>query len=235
MEFKVFWSWQADLKKNINKHFIGDCLANAVKQINRKRDSGIILVIERDTKNKTGAPNIVSTVFGKINDCQVFVGDVSIVQDGNLRSFPNPNVLIELGYALKCVAEDDLLLVFNKAYGEVDKMPFNIMQKRLFPYSLTENATDPERRKTIKSMTERFQHQIQEMYKRFLKSASILEFEGSYEIHEVKGPPIRKTIVSVTATDHSTLATKCEDGEMPWEGKIQISKTNPSSGQGEFT
>ena len=83
-------------------------------------------------------------------------------------------------------------------------------------------------------MTEGFQHEIEEMYKRFIKTASILEFQGNYEI-QVEDPTIRKAIVSITAADYSTLRTRCEDVEYSWEGQIQISKTNPSSGHGEFT
>src|SRR5436853_856022 len=126
MEFKVFWSWQDDLDKTHNKHFIHDCLKKAVKQISKNRNSVIIPVVDRDTKNKTGSPNIVSTVFSKIKDCQAFVADISIVADipniadGERRSFPNPNVLIELGYAWNSVGEAHVLLVVNKAFAEVE-------------------------------------------------------------------------------------------------------------------
>ncbi len=241
MEFKVFWSWQDNLNNAYNKHFIHDCLEKAVKQISKKREPVIIPVVDRDTKNKTGSPNIVSTVFSKIKGCQVFVGDVSIVadipniEDGERRSFPNPNVLIELGYAWNSVGEENVLLVVNRAYGEVEDMPFNIKQKRHVLYCLDENSTQSETDRTAKSLTEGFQHEIEEMYKRFIKTASILEFEGTYEIHGLEGEPTRKTIVSVTATGYSSLAIKCENGELSWQGQIQISETNPSSGQGEFT
>ncbi|HYV09641.1 MAG TPA: hypothetical protein VE980_01930 [Pyrinomonadaceae bacterium] len=231
MEFKVFWSWQDDLPKVFNKHFIGDCLSNAVKQLNKQRHSLVIPVVDRDTKHETGAPNIVSTVFSKINDCQVFVADVSIVNRGERRSFPNPNVLIELGYAWNRIGVNNILLVINEAHGEIKEMPFDIAQNRTIPYSLTEDFEESKRDKTIKLLTERFQRQIDEMYKGFCQKATILNFEGDYSCETPDGP----RTISVTADDHSTLQTKCENGELSWEGHIQISKENPSSGQGEFT
>ena len=235
MEFKVFWSWQDGLPKGVNKHFISDCLSSAVGRINKKRDSVVIPVVDRDTTGETGAPNIVSTIFSKIDDCHVFVGDVSIVKHWKQRSFPNPNVLIELGYAWNRLGLDNLILVINEAYGEVEKMPFNILQNRKIRYFLTENSEQSERDKTTKSMTEGFQNQIDKIYKRLAQNASILEFNGNYLCHTIEGQPIRNATISVAAKDYSTLKTKCEDGEMSWKGQIQISKTNPSSGQGEFT
>ena len=231
VEFKVFWSWQSDLNEDVNRQFIYDCLKKAVKQINRERYSVIILVIDRDTENETGAPNIASTVFSKINDCQVFVGDVSIVKRNKPRAFPNPNVLIELGYAWKCLGLENLLLVANETIGRVEMMPFDIRPNKICRYSLGEGSTKSERDKITRNMTKEFQSQIDEMYKRFCHKATILNFVGDYSCDTPAGP----RTVSVKAKDYSTLLTECENGELSWQGHIQISKENPSSGQGEFT
>jgi hypothetical protein len=58
-------------------------------------------IIDRDTKDVPGAPHIARTILEKVAAADVFVADVSITQGtGGHRATPNPNVLIELGYAM---------------------------------------------------------------------------------------------------------------------------------------
>lgn len=61
---------------------------------------------ERDeaTTGTTGSPNIVTTLFSKIDNCDLFIADLSLcfTEDRqNEKKSPNPNVLLELGYAVK--------------------------------------------------------------------------------------------------------------------------------------
>ena len=97
MDYKVFYSWQSDLPNATNRGFIQKALENATKVI---RDDGSIQVepvVDRDTVGVPGAPDIASTILAKIEQSQVFVCDVSIINQGaNSRPTPNPNVLIEL-------------------------------------------------------------------------------------------------------------------------------------------
>jgi len=59
------------------------------------------------------------------------------------RGCPNPNVLIELGYAAKALGWDRLILVLNTAYGPPDELPFDLKHRR-FPltYSVTSQTKD---------------------------------------------------------------------------------------------
>lgn len=59
---------------------------------------------ESDTGGVPGSPNIIETVFGRIRDCAIFVADLTFTsktESGKLS--PNPNVLIELGYAARSI------------------------------------------------------------------------------------------------------------------------------------
>ena len=93
MEIKIFYSWQSDLPSKTNKTFIEKTILCAIKNINS--DQKVLSVLDRDTKNEFGSPNIVDTVLSKINHCKFFICDISFVN----ANTPNPNVLIELGYS----------------------------------------------------------------------------------------------------------------------------------------
>ena len=74
-QFKVFYSWQSDLPGNKTKWFINECIEEAVVKRNVVVE-GVKILADRDTKGKTGAPNITQTIFEKIDECDLFVADV---------------------------------------------------------------------------------------------------------------------------------------------------------------
>jgi hypothetical protein len=79
----------------------------------------------------------------KVEQSQVFVCDVSIVNDiSDARPTPNPNVLIELGYALSALGEDRVLLVLNEAFGGPELLPFDLRMRRAIPYRMPEQSGD---------------------------------------------------------------------------------------------
>lgn len=51
------------------------------------------------------------------------MADVSITGRGEKRPTPNPNVLIELGYAFKALGHERVILVFNRAFGKIEELP----------------------------------------------------------------------------------------------------------------
>ncbi|MEM1171371.1 MAG: hypothetical protein AAGJ08_20390 [Cyanobacteria bacterium P01_H01_bin.35] len=143
MDCKIFYSWQSDLPNNTNRGFIGDALEKAVKSISNDDSITVEPVIDRDTKNVTGSPDIVNTIFDKIEQAQIFVCDVSIVgnisifgKDTKFRPTPNPNVLIELGYAMKTLGEGKIIMVINTAFGFPEQLPFDLRMRRIIPYNM---------------------------------------------------------------------------------------------------
>jgi hypothetical protein len=105
----VFYSWQSDLPGATNRNFILQALENAAKALRNDDTLQVEPVIDRDTLGVPGSPNISETIFEKINQAKIFVCDISIInqdlikQNPNIRFTPNPNVLLELGYALKAL------------------------------------------------------------------------------------------------------------------------------------
>jgi len=61
-----------------------------------------------------------------------FVADVSFIAERgeNNKKLCNPNVLIELGYAISKLGSDRLICVMNTAYGMPDDLPFDLKHKR---------------------------------------------------------------------------------------------------------
>lgn len=139
----VFYSWQSDLPNTTNRGLIGDALARAVKAISADSDVVVDLVVDRDTQSVPGSPDIAVTIFEKIDNAAIFVADVSVVHRGSSdRSFPNPNVLIELGYALKALGDDRVVLILNAEFGGLHELPFDLRRKRVMTYSLPESSDE---------------------------------------------------------------------------------------------
>lgn len=144
----VFYSWQTDLPGATNRNFILQALEIAAKKL--RQDASLLVepVVDRDTLDVPGSPNISETIFGKIDQAQIFVCDVSIInQDArehnpDARLTPNPNVLIELGYALKRLGDKHIIMVFNDAYGTPEQLPFDLRMRRVTRYHMSVDNQD---------------------------------------------------------------------------------------------
>lgn len=146
----VFYSWQSDLPNPCNRGFIQAALEEAAAKIAADNTVAVEPVVDRDTKNVPGSPDIAATIFTKIVSADIFVADVSIVTRAkDMRPTPNPNVLIELGYALKALGHERIILVFNKSFGKIEELPFDLRTRRLLAYEMQEETKEraPERKK----------------------------------------------------------------------------------------
>jgi hypothetical protein len=150
----VFYSWQSDLPNNTNRGLIGQALENAARSIRRDDSIQVEPVIDRDTVGVPGAPDIASTILDKIEKAQVFVCDVSIVNGGTeARPMPNPNVLIELGYALKALGPQRIIMIMNSAFGAPELLPFDLRMKRVVTYHVPpEEQERPAERKKLEGV-----------------------------------------------------------------------------------
>lgn len=53
-----------------------------------------------------------------------------------MKLSPNPNVLIELGYAARVIGWENIICITNLKYGTPQRMPFDIAHHRMTTYSL---------------------------------------------------------------------------------------------------
>jgi hypothetical protein len=145
----VFYSWQSDLPNACNRGFIQEALENAAAEIKADDTVAVEPVVDRDTQGVPGAPDIASTIFAKITAADVFVADISIVVGDQKRATPNPNVLIELGYAMKALGHERVILVFNRAFGKIEDLPFDLRMRRVLAYELPEGQTKSTQKKAL--------------------------------------------------------------------------------------
>lgn len=79
-----------------------------------------------------GAPDIGDSIYEKIDSADIFIADVTIINgDYAGRKTPNPNVMIELGYAIKSLGWDRIILLYDKDFGEIEELPFDINHRRI--------------------------------------------------------------------------------------------------------
>lgn len=142
MKKMVFYSWQSDLPNTSNRGFIEKALKKAVKEIADDESIDVEPVIDRDTAGVGGSPEISGTIFEKIAKADIFVADVSIInKDEKGRKVPNPNVLIELGYAFKALGHNKVILVMNTEFGGLELLPFDLRTRRVLTYDTTQERT----------------------------------------------------------------------------------------------
>lgn len=131
MPFIIFYSWQSDRDPNSTRHFIREALDIAVRKLAREMEVEDVLRIDQDTQGVPGHPEIFRTICEKIDSCAIFVADLTYVgatETGEI--IPNPNVAIELGYALKSIGPDRYIAVMNTAYGGPENLPFDLKHRR---------------------------------------------------------------------------------------------------------
>lgn len=168
MQIKIFYSWQSDLPNRTNRGFIQTALERAARNIRDDESIKVEPRIERDTEGVPGSPNIAETIFANIDDCHIFVGDVSIINpDSEKRKSPNPNVMLELGYALKKLSFTRIVMVLNKEYGSPEELPFDLKMKRALNYEAQESKEDlsKERNTLTKKLEQALKTIIEEIEK----------------------------------------------------------------------
>ncbi len=154
---RVFWSWQSDKFPKECRSVIRAALSAAV---DAAADDLDIADAERpeldsDTQGRPGMVDISATILGKIANAAVFVADVTPVGvTPNGKALPNPNVLVELGWAMHKPGYDRVIPIFNRAEGwKPEDLPFDIRHRRLLGYTLAPGADPAERAKVTKELT----------------------------------------------------------------------------------
>ena len=148
----IFYSWQSDAPNPVNRAFIRRALEDAADNLNRGEGAEVedVVRLDQDTQGVAGSPPIVDTILAKIAACDVFVPDVTFMPSSGGRYTPNPNVMIEYGYALKTPGPERIVAVMNTHFGKPSELPFD-MRHRRFPltYDLAPDA-DSETRSRVR-------------------------------------------------------------------------------------
>lgn len=142
MTDRVFYSWQSDSPGNTNRNFITTALERAIQEVRDDNSISFEPVIDRDTLGVAGSPDISESIFSKIEESSIFVCDVTIIEPNATKKTPNPNVLVELGYAIKVLGWNRIIMIMNVEYGNPATLPFDLRSKRVLTYSIASNESE---------------------------------------------------------------------------------------------
>src|SRR6266852_6191377 len=141
---KVFWSWQSDTPGKIGRHFVRDALSVAIEHLKEiaeieeppAREARSAMHLDQDRKGIPGSPDLARLILEKIEQSAVFVADVTSVgitttqrEETHPKKVINPNVAIELGYALHALGDRAFLMVMNEHYGSRADLLFDLQSK----------------------------------------------------------------------------------------------------------
>ena len=154
MRKTIFYSWQSDLPNATNRGFIQKTLEKAAAAISSDESIDVEPVVDRDTAGVAGSPDIAGTILNKIAEADVFVPDVSLITPREFaRRCPNPNVLLELGFAVNALGWPRIVMVMNTAFGPLSDLPFDLRGRRVVPYAVADAAEGKaEQRKKLEAL-----------------------------------------------------------------------------------
>jgi len=147
----------------------------AIRQLNEEveeadRPADEALDLDHDTKGLPGSPDIAAAILLKIESARVFVADVTPIglsnppNGGRPKHLPNPNVMIELGYAKRALGTDKIIQVWNTSFtqcGPLD-LPFDMRGKKgPISYELAGDASNEERNKIRLRLTNQLKEAIE--------------------------------------------------------------------------
>lgn len=152
MSWSIFYSWQSDSPSRCNRTLIRQALDEAVASF-----AGVTVEdsprVESGMEGIAGTPEVATVMFTKIKKSAIFIGDMTLVGsipkvDPNETKFvPNPNVLLEMGYAAGTIGWDRIICVMNEYDKNKERkdLPFDVRNRRFpinykLPLDVQDNA-----------------------------------------------------------------------------------------------
>ena len=144
LDYSVFYCWQDHLNKKHHRQLISNAISNAIQRIQDElpEDVDCILRLDHDTSGRAGSIEIANAILKKISQAQIVIADVTptIFGESDVRKYPNPNVMLELGYAANAIGWNRLVCVYNSGIPGSDEklkqeeLPFDIRHRRINSY-----------------------------------------------------------------------------------------------------
>ncbi len=184
MKYRIFYSWQMDAPDDCNRKFIRGTIEAAFAGMGEGETIVDSPRVDSGMEGISGTPEVASIMFRKIDDCDIFIGDVTLV--GRIapieagkedKKVPNPNVLLEMGYAAGRLGWERVICVMNEhnKFGSRYELPFDIRNRR-FPidYILAPDVTNP----TKTSAGQKASKDLTKWIRKAIKTAAETEHEG---------------------------------------------------------
>lgn len=194
MTYKLFFAWQNQKKQT--KKYIQKQLIQAKEEL---ADEGMDLeLIFSPTQDASGSPDINNSIIEQIKSSDIFVGDLSFIDDE--KSVSNGNVLYEVGIADAFLGEERVILLCDEN-TEAEKIVFDINHKRISKINTTGGKSplkhyvraaleESDRNRYIKTYaTDQYEEDILFLLNYFYKYINMpnLKYDGTFMI-----PPINE-------------------------------------------
>ena len=159
MRFSIFYSWQSDSPSDCNRTFIRLALDDAVALLAEGASVEDSPRVESGMEGIAGTPEVATVMFTRIKGSAIYLGDLTLVgtitTDGSeeVKRVPNPNVLLEMGYAAGTIGWERVICVMNEHFGKRRDLPLDVRNRRFpFNYSLA-HGDDDQAKKVKKDLT----------------------------------------------------------------------------------
>jgi hypothetical protein len=169
MNYKVFFAFQMDIEDKFGKGFIQSAIEIA---ITRFKAEGTNVSLDFGFRKTPGTPLLIDEMLRKSNESDMVIVDLTYtsakeflaaeivgedadstwisIPKGDRKPSPNPNVLLETGYAWAKKGTYRTLVVMNEAYGSPSDLPVDLKGFRWgITYNL--NESNNENRKAIRT------------------------------------------------------------------------------------
>lgn len=177
MAWSIFYSWQTDSPASCNRTFIRSALDAAVQQLANPPGVEDSPRVDSGMEGIAGTPEVATVMFEKIQNSAIFVADSTLVGSipGETRRptkrVPNPNVLLEMGFAAGSLGWGRIICVMNERFGTRQELPFDVRNRR-FPINYTLDPEDTESREDIRrSLTRWLKYAIETVLANELSTA----------------------------------------------------------------
>ncbi|MFM6012669.1 MAG: hypothetical protein ACKO99_18795 [Dolichospermum sp.] len=222
-QFTVFYSWQCDLPKETNQGIIQGAIRIASNKLEDEfKETDLHIIIDEATSNLPGSPHIPSAIFDKISSADAFICDITTInkeaietiknlqategrtKPQEVRTVPNPNVMIELGYAIALLGWERIIMLFNTSYGDLKDAPFDIVVNRITGYHLSPKAEDFTE-KQLQGNQKQLSEKIHEALKLIIeKSPNKPRYKVEITPEEIKRKRDISTVKTILETIHIT-------------------------------
>ncbi len=143
-DFCIFFCWQDHLPKKLHRFLIRDSLDRAISRAQAELPEELECVLRRDeaTNDRAGSVDIANTILQKINTSTVVVGDVTSVLTNPEKGlfYPNPNVMVEIGYAARALGWNRVICLYNESACKAEQLPFDIRHRRVTGFACADES-----------------------------------------------------------------------------------------------
>ena len=228
---KIFYSWQSWSPDNENRNLIERAIKEAIKQTNTdlelesaQRDR--LLEFDKDTRGVPGSPPIFEKILRKIDECFIFVCDASLILSLGENKAPNPNVMVELGYALAQKGWERIIIIHNNAYGIRKELPFDMGLVRTLEYDTSTDKSKTQHEKDLASAIANTIRLVMQDVDRVSQVSVLQQFDGYIQsanavgIEEAWRSEVRKAYDNFTSEEfYSQRKEIINDDNRTWDRK----------------